>query len=148
MLLFEDDVYWVQVRDGNVIALKIFERHYSKYTYKDGRKPKLFVGPGEKIVLIGKKCDALFVWRKFKSADGQEGVNCSVFRNESSILSSVLLEQAEQVAKRKWPDDRLFTYVNPRKIKSINPGYCFKVNGWKICGLTKARKLLILEKYV
>jgi len=29
----------------------LYERHYSKYHYKDGRKPKLFCGPGEKIVL-------------------------------------------------------------------------------------------------
>jgi hypothetical protein len=24
----------------------------------------------------------------------------------------------------------MFTYVDPRKIRSRNPGYCFKVAGW------------------
>ncbi len=147
MRLFEDECYWIQIKDGDIRGLKLFEKHYSKYHYKDGRKPKRFVGPGERIVLLGKNNDALFVWRKFISGDGQEGVNCAIFRNESSHLSSMLLNQAESIARNKWPDDRFYTYVNPKKIKSKNPGYCFKVNGWTVAGITKARKLLILEKH-
>lgn len=146
MRLFDDECYWIKVKDGNQIAIKLFAKHYSKYHYKDGRNPNRFVGPGERIVLIGKNNDALFVWRKFISGDGQNGINCSVFRNESKILSSILLGQAEMIAKQKWPNERFYTYVNPRKIKSTNPGYCFKVNGWKQCGKTKARKLIILYK--
>lgn len=146
MMLFDDDCYWVQIKDGDLRAIKIFNRHYSKYHYKDGRKGNRFVGPGERIVLLGKNNDALFVWRKFISADGQQGINCAIFRNESKILSSELLKQAEAIAKIKWPNERFFTYVNPRKIKSVNPGYCFKVNGWVTIGITKARKLIILEK--
>ena len=145
-IMFEDECYWIMVKDGHPSALELFGRHYSKYHYKDGRKPKLFVGPGEKIVLIGKNHDALFVWRKFISMDHQKGICCAVFRNESNILSSILLMQAELIAKDRWPKERFYTYINPRKIKSINPGYCFKLNGWKACGITKARKLLILEK--
>lgn len=148
MRLFNDDGYWIKVNDGNVVALNLFEKHYSCYKYKDGRKRKLFVGPGEKVVLIGKNNDALFVWRKFRSMDNQEGINCSVFRNESNILSSELLNQAEIIARKKWPVERFYTYVNPFKIKSKNPGYCFKVNGWKKCGVTKMNKLIILEKII
>jgi hypothetical protein len=147
-MLFDDEIYWIQVRDGNKAAMDLFKRHYSRYCYKDGRRPSLFVGPGQKIVLIGKNNDALFVWRKFRSADVQEGVNCAVFRNESGQLSSKLLAQAEEIAGKRWPGERLYTYVNPKKVKSTNPGYCFKVNGWKICGITKTRKLLILEKLI
>ena len=44
------------------------------------------------------------------------------------------------------PGERMFTYVNPKLIRSANPGYCFKVCGWRICGVTKKRKLIILEK--
>ena len=144
--LFNDDCYWVQIKDGDFAAVELFEKHYSCYDYKDGRKRTRFVGPGERIVLIGKNKDALFVWRKFRSMDNQEGVNCSVFRNESKILSSELLRQAELIARKKWPDERFYTYVNPKKIKSVNPGYCFKVNGWKNAGITKVNKLIILEK--
>jgi hypothetical protein len=146
MRLFQDSMHWVKVRDGNTIAANLFSRHYSKYIYADGRKPKLFVGPGEKIVLLSKSNDALFVWRKFISADGQRGINCAIFRNESNILSSVLLDEAEKIALNIWPGERFYTYVNPRFVKSPNPGYCFKVNGWKQIGITKRRKLIILEK--
>ena len=146
MRLFHDTGNWVQVKDGNPVAAEIFSRHYSKYVYADGRRPKLFVGPGEKIVLLSKQNNALFVWRKFISADGQDGVNCAIFRNESELLSSMLLLEAEKIAASRWPGERFYTYVNPRMIKSPNPGYCFKVNGWKQIGITKKRKLIILEK--
>lgn len=145
-MLFPDNLDFVQVRDGNPIALRLFERHYSKYHYKDGRKPKLFVGPGHKVVLLSKDGKALFVWRKFISGDGQKGVNCSVFRNEGELLSSDLIRQAEKIAWNKWPGERLYTYINSSKIKSANPGYCFKKAGWVICGITKVNKLLILER--
>jgi hypothetical protein len=113
---------WVEVKDGDASAREIFRRHYSYRPYKDGRNPALFVGPGEKMVLLTPNADALFVWRKFKSADGQEGVNCSVFRNESNQLASELIREAEKLAWERWPGSRLFTYVNGRKVKSRNPG--------------------------
>ena len=147
MRLFSDDQPWTMVRDGDPVALAIFKRHYSYRKYKDGRKPKLFVGPGEKLVLLTKCHGALFVWRKFVSDDGQEGVNCAVFRNETQIRSSDLIREAEKIAWRRWPGARFYTYVHPRKIKSVNPGYCFKAAGWRVCGKTKMRGLIILEKF-
>ncbi len=141
------DQTWVQVRDGNVAGLVLFQRHYSKHHYKDGRIPKRFVGPGERIVLITQDGLALFVWRKFIDASGQKGVNCSIFRNEGPNLSSRMILEAEKLAWLRWPGERLYTYVNPHKIRSPNPGYCFKKAGWKICGTTKVNKLLILEKF-
>lgn len=146
MRLFDDNIYWVEVRDGNLIALKLYEKHYSCYKYKDGRKRTRFVGPGERIVLIGKNNDALFIWRKFRSMDNQEGIDCACFRNESNILSSELLNQAEAIAHMKWPNERFYTYVDVDEIKSVNPGYCYKMNGWRQIGITKTRKLIILEK--
>lgn len=136
--------YWCFVSDGDLRARALFRRHYTYRRYRDGRDPKLFAGPGEKMVLMTTGCDALFVWRKFRSADGQRGINCAVFRNESHILSSVLIREAMQLAWRRWPGERLYTYVNPRRIRSRNPGCCFKCAGWSVCGHTK-RGLLILE---
>ena len=138
--------YWMSASDGDARALALYERHYSCYRYKDGRKRKLFMGPGEKMVLLTVNCDALFGWRKFIDGSGQQGINCAVFRNESTVLSSVLIEEAVQLAWARWPGECLYTYVNARKIKSSNPGYCFKLNGWKYCGVTKCRKLIILER--
>lgn len=140
-----DSFNWVQSKDANPTARGLFVRHYSYRPYADGRKPAKFVGPGEYMVLLTPEADALFVWRKFISADGQQGVNCAVFRNESDHRSSDLIREASQLALERWPNQRLYTYVNPRKIKSANPGYCFQMAGWQKCGITKHNKLVILE---
>lgn len=137
---------WVLIKDGNQHARELFGRHYSRYTYADGREPKLFVGPGEKMVLTTPCRRALFVWRKFISADGQQGINCAIFRNEGAGLSSDLIRQADALADDRWPGERHFTYVNPRKIRSSNPGFCFISAGWRKCGITKKRKYTILER--
>ena len=136
---------WFSIKDGDPRGRWMVNRHYSARHYKDGRKPKLFVGPGEKRVLMTTDGMALFVWRKFKDDSGQVGVNCSVFRNEGPYLSSELILEAEELAWNKWPDERLYTYVNPKSIRSINPGYCFKMAGWVQCGITRGG-LVILEK--
>lgn len=86
---------WILVRDGDARARALYLRHYSARHYQDGRHPKLFVGPGEKMVLLTPTCDALFVWRKFISDAGQQGVNCAVFRNEGETLSSELIIEAQ-----------------------------------------------------
>ena len=138
--------YWHEAKDGDADARALFDRHYSRYRYKDGRKPKLFCGPGEKMVLLTEAADALFVWRKFRSADGQQGINCAIFRNESEHLSSDMILDAEEIAWRRWPQTRLFTYVKAEAIASRNPGYCFKRAGWRQCGITRVNKLVILEK--
>jgi hypothetical protein len=136
--------HWVEARDGDVLGLAMYRRHYSCHRYRDGRDPALFVGPGEKTVLLHADGSALFVWRKFISGDGQEGVNCAVFRNEGDTLSSVLILEAHGIAWERWPGERLYTYVNPRKVQSANPGYCFIRAGWRRCGVTKGG-LLVLE---
>lgn len=139
------DCVWVEVRDGNDTARALFDAHYSRYRYADGRKPKLFVGPGEKMVLLTPCARALFVWRKFISGDGQHGVNCAIFRNEGAGLSSALIRKAMFIAWQRWPGERFYTYVNPRKVASRNPGFCFIAAGWRKCGVTKKRKYLIFE---
>jgi hypothetical protein len=136
--------YWEQIRDGDKNGLELYERHYSAYRYKDGRERKLFVGPGEKLVLMTEDRDALFVWRKFIDRSGQNGVNCAAFRNESGVRSSDLIKEAVKLGRKRWPGERFYTYVNPKKIKSSNPGYCFKAASWKFCGKTKSG-LIILE---
>ncbi len=151
--LFATSGAWIEVRDGNDSGRALFDRHYSRYRYADGRKPLLFVGPGEKMVLLTPCARALFVWRKFKSADHQEGVNCAVFRNEGAGLSSDLISEADILAWERWPGERHYTYINDRKIRrKRDPGRCFRKAGWKPVldengkpKRTKARKLLIFE---
>ena len=149
------DAVWLPVKDGNDTGLELFRRHYSYRKSRDqyemfnqarNRNMKLFVGPGEKLVLLTPDRRALFVWRKFISMDHQDGVNCAVFRNEGSSagIASDLIRTADQIAWERWPGQRLYTYVDPDKVKSRNPGYCFIMAGWRKCGVTKSG-LLIFE---
>lgn len=140
------DAVWIDVKDGDFTGRHLFHRHYSYKPYRDGRRPLLFAGPGEKMVLLSPDARALFVWRKFISGDGQIGVNCAVFRNEGARLSSDLIREADRIAWERWPDERRhYTYVNPKRVRSSNPGCCFLKAGWRKCGVTKWKGLLILE---
>jgi hypothetical protein len=136
---------WWLTKDGDMDCLALYERHYSAYKYKDGRRRSQFVGPGQTIVLRTIDADALFVWRKFIDDSGQQGVNCAVFRNESPHLASELIRQADAIADFCWPGERHYTYVRAEAVRSTNAGFCFKQAGWRTCGRTKGG-LIILEK--
>jgi hypothetical protein len=74
-------------------------------------------------------------------------VNCAVFRNEGSSegRSSDLIRAAVQIARERWGHERLYTYVNPGKVRrKRDPGRCFLRAGFRRCGVTKSG-LLILE---
>lgn len=138
--------HWREIKDGNPTALAIFLRHYS--AKPDRPNSKRFVGPGERLVLLTHDNTALFVWRReLYRRDSQYGINCPVFRNEGypHTPSSELIKESMKLALVRWPNQRLFTFVNIEKITSSNPGYCFQMAGWNKCGFTKINKLLILE---
>lgn len=145
---------WIPVLDGDPRARALFERHYSakrSLARRHRRKTKLFVGPGEKLVLLSPTADALFVWRREKFVNGgvNRGVCCAVFRNEGPHLSSWLIKEAERYAMCEWPyATRFFTYVDPGEVKSRNPGYTFMKAGWRKLGHTTSRGLLMFEKRI
>ena len=132
--------HWFAVRDGDPRAVALYRRHYSC------RGPKIdyvrygFSGKGESMILLTLDCLALWCWRLVKN----EGVYCSVFRNESNVLSSDLIKEADVLAWQRWDDTRHFTHVNPRVVKG--DGKCFKMAGWhKLKSRTKKQRLIILE---
>ena len=120
------------------------DRHYSRRT----PGAKQFCYSGRKLVLRDAAGTVLFVWLWPDPAlrmDRQTGYNCAIFRNESSRLSSEIVLEAERHAFEKWGPERLYTYVDPRKIRSTNPGACFKAAGWRRAGLSSSG-LVLLEK--
>lgn len=139
-----EPIWWL-TKDGDKSCLALYERHYSAYRYRDGRKRYQFVGPGFHIVLRTARADAFFVWRKFIDDSGQTGINCAAFRNESPWPSSELVRQADAIADHCWPGERHYTYVDKAAVRSTNPGYCFLKAGWRRCGFTRGG-LLILER--
>ena len=153
-------ITWWLTKDDDRSCLSLYEKHYSAHRYADGRKRKLFAGPGEKLVLRTAACDAFFVWRRFidecidhRTSERQQGINCAAFRNENdqAYRSSDLIRQADAIADCIWPDCRHYTYVDPKEIRSGLPGNCFLMAGWRYVrkGKHRARTksgLLILER--
>lgn len=106
------------------------DRHYSRRTV--GARD--FTYAGEKVVLRDWRGDVVFAWVKGRAeyrADGRDGVMCSIFRNESSRRSSEIIREAEAHAVRRWGPSMAFTFVDPRRVRSVNPGCCFLKAGWR-----------------
>lgn len=139
---------WVPILDGDRIAAEIYHQHYSSERSRQRREDRgtlLILGPGQKLLLATPCRRALFAWRVFIDDTGQRGVNCALFANRGAGLSSDLIRAADAIADARWPGQRHYTYVDPRRV-SANPGYCFKRAGWRYCGRTKSRGLHILER--
>jgi len=136
---------WAPTTKGDPDARAMYFRHYSSQKRPAHADPVQFVGPGECLVLI--RNDAVFVWRlAIDDCPLGDGVNCAIFRNEGAVLSSDLIREADEHADRRWPSERRhYTYINPKKIRSTNPGFCFLAAGWARCGQT-AKGLLVLER--
>lgn len=146
---------WVPILDGDDAARVLFERHYSaaaSLKLRHARATRLFAGPGQKLVLSTPCRRALFVWRKFRPMNDQDGINCAIFRNESPFLSSRLIEAADAIADERWPGERHYTYVSEaktagRRSRHSPPGACFVHAGWRVLAeRTKRRDLVILER--
>jgi hypothetical protein len=122
------------------------DRHYSRRT-KGARQ---FCYAGRKLVLRDNAGDVLFVWMwpfDHLRMDNQTGYNCAIFRNESKRRSSDIILEAEQHAVEKWGRNRFYTYVDARKVKSPNPGYCFKMAGWQRMGQSKSGLELLVKEH-
>jgi hypothetical protein len=124
---------------------QLADRHYSRRTIG----ARQFLYAGRRLVLRDAAGLVLFAWMypdESMRMDGQRGYNNAIFRNESDRKSSDIILEAERAAFKKWGPNRLYTYIDPKKVRSSNPGYCFKVAGWKFVRLSAGGKHL-LSKY-
>ena len=123
---------------------QLADRHYSRRTVG----ARQFMYSGRKLVLRDPAGLVLFGWIWCDPAlrmDDQGGYNCAIFRNESRRRSSDIILEAEAMAFAKWGPNRVFTYVDGAKIKSPNPGYCFKKAGWAKIGMSKSGLTLLAK---
>lgn len=141
---FQGGALWWLTKDGDLSVRDLYRRHYS--SRKSKRTSDLVVGPGDKIVLRSADGDAAFVWRRSEHRrDKQQGVECTLFRNEGPHLSSLLIRQADAIADRVWPGLRHYTFVDAEAVRAEVAGYCFRRAKWKRCGRT-GTGLLIMER--
>src|ERR1700744_3701612 len=81
-----------------------------------------FLYSGKKLVLRNTEGTVLFGWifpDPSMRMDGQTGYNCAIFRNESDRKSSDIILEAEAMAFEKWGPNRLYTYIDPNKTRTI-----------------------------
>lgn len=114
------------------VVLALADRHYSRRHPGKGQ-----VGPpGRKVVLVTPCGRAAWLshWPNAGLAyDGLDAWRCTLFRNEGAGLSSELIVAAMELTARVWaerPADGWITWVDTRKVRSSNPGYCFLRAGW------------------
>ncbi|HOB44111.1 MAG TPA: hypothetical protein PKH75_13170 [Bacillota bacterium] len=137
----------IAIRDGDQDARRLYDRHYSARHYRDGRRPKKIMGPGEYLLLTTPDRKCLVGFRVSNRPIGvQEGIYLSIFRNESDRIASKVLRLACQLAFSRWPaQSTIFTFVNPKKVKKNGcPGYCFLRAGFRRIGRTQ-RGLIVMR---
>lgn len=133
------------VKRTDLGARLLADRHYSRQT--PGARE--FMGNGRTLVLRDTAGLVVFGWLYPKTGlHVLEGVCCSIFRNEGMRRSSDVILEAEEHALQEWGDvARFYTYVKPDAIASPNPGYCFKVAGYRHVGeSSRGLHLLVKER--
>lgn len=124
--------------------------HYSRRTPGS----KTFTGVGQEIVLV--TSDGAAVWAVVRqrtpsrvgsgSSRGRSGVadpnpkfvwRNMLFRNLGDVLSSALILGALRATYKQWalrygslPAEILRTEIDPKRIRSANPGFCYKMAGF------------------
>ena len=136
--------FWHLTRDGDPYVYEMARRHYSARNYLIQRQ-RLFMGPGRKIVLITGDGAAAFCWRLGLNdiQPPQEGWLCTMFRNEGHELSSSLIMDAVRYLWQREGPVRCWTLVDGGKVRSSNPGCCFKKAGWNAVGKSKTGKVIL-----
>jgi hypothetical protein len=144
---------WNRVKKFDRAAVALADRHYSR------RRPgsHQFMPPGQTIVLVTGDGLSVFGWWRpdpasgLKPWNGLDGWTCTIFRNEGPRQSSALILDAErelQASGYGCGPDGMLTYVWDAKIRSVNPGYCFKRAGWSVKGRSADdRKTLLWKPY-
>lgn len=142
---------WERVNKFDPRTARLADRHYSRR--KIGAPQ--FMPPGQTIILLSTDELAVFGWWRpapasgVKSMNGLDGWTCTIFRNEGPTRSSLLILRAEEALVRYAVDcgpDGMLSYVWDAKIRSVNPGYCFKQAGWRRVGRSADNRKTLLTK--
>lgn len=151
-------MHWYLSNRFDPRALTLADRHYNRE--KPGTPQ--FVSPGSCLVLLTERADALWVTSAplaeyTHHAWAGAWIN-SLFRNESGLLSSMLIQEA--VAATRWyyelvrgeqvPSLGFVTFVDAGKLrvspKKRAPGYCYEKAGWvRLEETTKQHKLVVMQ---
>jgi hypothetical protein len=136
-------MHWYLSYRADPLVKPLADRHYNRQNPDSYQ----FAPPGKCVVLRTANNDAFWItlapFAQYVRHQWAGAWTCTAFRNEGSVLSSVLIKQAVAatlfILGSRPPDLGFITFVNPAKINSSNPGCCFKKAGWKFAGFTQSR---------
>ena len=143
---------WRVVTREHQGARQLADRHYTRRPKQRGKR--VFAAPGGVLVLLAESFWGRAAWvtrrSDFDKHQWPGAWCCTLFRNEGPWLSSRLIEQAVSRTHAAWgrAPHGWVTFVDPSKVKSTNPGFCFLQAGWKRIGWTPGghgrKSLLVL----
>lgn len=142
---------WHMSHHASKRCLPMADRHYSRKTPGS----KQFTPPGKKLVLRTEQDDALWVtsWplAEYVKHEWPGAWMCTLFRNESETLASLLITQAVAATMAYFGDPPTLGFVSLIDARKVKPvivrglptfGYCWVKAGWKYVGKTKAGQLV------
>lgn len=141
---------WRNVRRNDVRARELADGHYSRQTPGADE----FMSSGRTFVLLAEVDGKRAVWGAIENLDpaGGRRFRCSIFRNETSLLSSDLVREATALTLDRWRrvfgwsgSPPLTTEVDPTKTRhKRDPGRCFRKAGWFVIDEDR-RGLVVLQ---
>lgn len=152
LTLFDDMPHtrWRVIGKFDPRAARLADGHYSR---RKVGSPQ-FMPPGQTLILMTDDGLAVFGWWRphpssgIRAMNNLDGWTCTIFRNTGPHRSSDLILEAEKelLARYDIGPDGMLTYVWDRKVASVNPGYCFKMAGWRRVGRSADGKKTLLQK--
>ena len=139
-------VNWERVNRRDRRACALADRHYSRTVVG---APQVG-GNARLIVLVRPQGDACWITAYDQYPKHRFGLvwNCTMFRNESPVLSSSLVTEAVAVTRYLWgepPKGGMITFINAGKVRrKRDPGRCFRRAGFRSAGETE-RGLVVLR---
>jgi len=135
------DLTWRLSTRADPRALALADRHYNRQKIGSPQ----FVPPGRCLVLLTPNADALWVtswpFAEHVQHAWAGAFVCSLFRNESSYLSSMLIMEAVEATVAHFgvvPEEGFISFIDRDKTRrKRDPGRCYHKAGWKTVGETK-----------
>ena len=132
---------WVQVGRAHPEVAQLADRHYTRRPSSRGNAQ--FAPPGRVVILLARSLFGSAAWVSRASRHDKHAWpgawTCTLFRNESRCwLSSDLVRAAVAATEARWgrPPVGWLTFVQPQRVQSRNPGFCFLKAGWRRLGMT------------
>lgn len=140
-------MHWILSNKSSPRARALADRHYNRQSIGS----PWIAPPGRCVVLLTSQADAVWVTvqQRYAFHRWPGAWVCTLFRNESPVLSSLLIREAVAATLALWGEPPLHgfvTFVNPVKVRrKRDPGRCFRRAGFVPCGETSRRHHLAFQ---